>query len=236
VAQSPVDRLLLWDIDRTLVKIPGVSRDIYAAALSAVTGRELVHMPETGGKTDRELIEAVLLFHGVPAAPRVFDDFYAVMTSAADERRAIMRCNGRVLAGAREALAAFAGLPGVVQSVVTGNIRPIALQKLAVLGLADVIDFEVGGYGSDDSTRAVLVRRAWQRAERKYGQTFAADRVVVIGDTPHDVVGARENDVIAIGVATGNSTEEELVAAGAHVVLPSLADTAAVMAAVLAAH
>jgi phosphoglycolate phosphatase-like HAD superfamily hydrolase len=228
-----VDHLLLWDIDRTLVRIPGVSREIYAAALSAVTGRELVHMPETGGKTDRELIEAVFMVHGVPAEPRLFDDFYAVMTSAADERRAVMRTNGRVLAGAREALAAFAGVPGVVQSVVTGNIRPIAHQKLAVLGLADVIDFEVGGYGSDDSTRAVLVRRAWLRAERKYGQSFAPDRVVVIGDTPHDVVGARRNDVVAIGVATGSSTEDDLLAAGAHVVLPNLADTAAVLAAVL---
>jgi phosphoglycolate phosphatase-like HAD superfamily hydrolase len=228
-----VDHLLLWDIDRTLVRIPGVSREIYAAALSAVTGRELVHMPETGGKTDRELVEALLMVHGVPAEPRLFDDFYAVMTSAAGERRAIMRTNGIVLPGAREALAAFAGMPGVVQSVVTGNIRPIAHQKLAVLGLADVIDFEVGGYGSDDSTRAVLVRRAWLRAERKYGQGFAPDRVVVIGDTPHDVVGARRNDVVAIGVATGGSTEDDLWAAGAHVVLPNLADTAAVLAAVL---
>jgi phosphoglycolate phosphatase-like HAD superfamily hydrolase len=228
-----VDHLLLWDIDRTLVRIPGVSREIYAAALSAVTGRELVHMPEMGGKTDRELIEALFMVHGVPAEPRLFDDFYAVMTSAADERRAVMRSNGRVLAGAREALTAFAGMPGVVQSVVTGNIRPIAHQKLAVLGLADVIDFEVGGYGSDDSTRAVLVRRAWLRAERKYGQSFAPDRVVVIGDTPHDVVGARRNDVVAIGVATGSSTEADLLAAGAHVVLPNLADTAAVVAAVL---
>jgi phosphoglycolate phosphatase len=58
--------------------------------------------------------------------------------------------------------------------------------------------------------------------------------VVVIGDTLHDVDAALNHSGIAIGVATGRHSEQELHDAGAQVVLTDLSDTAAVLAAVLA--
>jgi phosphoglycolate phosphatase-like HAD superfamily hydrolase len=121
----------------------------------------------------------------------------------------------------------------VAQSLVTGNIRPIAHEKLSAFGLGGWLDFEIAGYGSDGGARSMLVRLARERSEAKYGKAFAAKRVVVIGDTQHDIVGALDSGVVAIGVATGRTTADELTAAGAQVVLPSLADTAAVMHAVL---
>ena len=63
---------------------------------------------------------------------------------------------------------------------------------------------------------------AIRRAERKYGVRFDARRVVVIGDTPHDIKGAHDNGAVAVGVATGGSSAEELTAAGADVVLADL--------------
>jgi phosphoglycolate phosphatase len=116
---------------------------------------------------------------------------------------------------------------------VTGNVRENAYEKLSMFGLTDHVDFEVGGYGSDDGKRATLVRLAMQRAGRAYGRTYRGDQVTIIGDTPHDIVGALENGAWAIGVATGHSTAEQLAAAGAGVVFASLSDTDEVVRAVL---
>jgi phosphoglycolate phosphatase-like HAD superfamily hydrolase len=132
-----------------------------------------------------------------------------------------MREAGERLPGAQQAIAALVGTV-TAQSVVTGNARAIAKIKLEALDLAEHIDFEVGGYGEDGADRAVLVRLAIQRAERKYGVRFDPRRVVVIGDTPHDIKGAHDNGAVAVGVATGGSSAEELTAAEADVVLADL--------------
>jgi phosphoglycolate phosphatase len=227
-----VERLVLWDIDRTLVSAGSVSMEIFAAALLAVTGRELEQLPDTGGRTDRDLVGSVLVAHGIAVHDEVFEVFFAELVLASQARVADMRTRGRALPGARAALEALAEIPGVVQTVVTGNLVSIAEQKLSVFGLADLIDFQVGGYGSDSVDRADLVRLSRERAMSKYGTAVADERVIVIGDTIHDIAGALANGVVAVGVASERIPAADLRAAGAHVVLPSLADTAAVVAAV----
>ena len=67
---------------------------------------------------------------------------------------------GHAMPGAADALAALAAIPGVVQSVLTGNVAPNAALKLATFGLDRFINFEAGAYGSDDSDRPALVRLA----------------------------------------------------------------------------
>jgi hypothetical protein len=93
-------------------------------------------------------------------------------------------------------------------------------------GPGDGLDFSVGGYGDDGSDRADLVRLARKRASEKYGHDFAGTRAVVIGDTPHDVRGALDADALAVGVASGRHTSDELRQAGAHVVLAGLTEFA----------
>jgi phosphoglycolate phosphatase-like HAD superfamily hydrolase len=121
----------------------------------------------------------------------------------------------------------------VVQSVVTGNIREAAYEKLSAFDLLGPIDLEVGGYGCDSGARSVLVRLARERAQVKYTVALPARQVVVFGDTSHDIEAARANGAVAIGVATGSCSAQELVDAGADAVLPSLADTDAVLRAAL---
>lgn len=67
--------LILWDIDRTLLTIEGVGRDLYAAAFREVTGRELEQMPPMGGKTEHELITTVLAAHGVEGTEQRHSEF-----------------------------------------------------------------------------------------------------------------------------------------------------------------
>lgn len=226
--------LTLWDIDHTLLTIGEVSREIYELAFAEVIGQPLRELADMTGRTERAILAETLALHGVSDPERKFDDCYVALARAADKLRARMCTAGHRLLGAAEALAALAE-HNVVQSVVTGNLEPIAITKLEVFQLAEFLDFEVGGYGSDGDTRRPLICQAWQRAEHKYRQTFQPDRVVIIGDTPLDMAAAHEVGVRAIGVATGSSTVDELTAAHADAVLPDLTDTAAVIQAIYGA-
>jgi phosphoglycolate phosphatase len=223
--------LILWDIDHTLVDMGSVSRELYAKAFAWVTGQPLRELPETAGRTDQAIFLHTLALHGLSERQVELNEFYTALAAAADEMRDKIRTAGRRLAGTREAIACLAR-DDVVQSVVTGNLRPVASIKLETFDLAEHIDFEIGGYGSDDGARAVLVRLARERAERKYGITFPSKHVVVIGDTPYDMLAAYEAGVHAVGVATGVSTMAELAAAKADVVIPDLTDTEAFVQAV----
>lgn len=214
---------MLWDIDKTLVDIGAVSREIYSEAFESVTGQVLSSVPNMAGRTDRDLTMEALRLHGIARPESYLAPFYEALVHIALARQEDIRRRGRRLPGALNAVLKL-DRPGVVQSVVTGNVRPIAELKLGACGLAGYIDFDIGGYGWDGSRRATLVRLARQRAAGKYGE-LDAGRVVVIGDTVHDIAGAQANGALAIGVASGATTMNELAAAGADVVLPSLDDT-----------
>ncbi len=226
--------LLLWDIDHTLIAISGVGREIYSQAFERVFGRPLVHIADMSGRTEYAITRDTLALNGVepdhPDHPdRSAEAFYAALTQVALPLADRMRDEGRTLPGAREALAALDS-DGNVQSVVTGNLPDIAAAKLKAFDLDGFLDLEIGGYGDIARDRAVLVRMAIELAEEKYDVAFGAENTVVIGDTTHDVKGALDNGALAVGVATGVSSLDDLQAAGAHVVLPDLADLAALHA------
>ena len=228
----PVERLVLWDIDLTLVNMAGVGHALLAHALRATTGVELVHRPDLGGRTDRDLVTEVLTRHGVTVAEPLIERMYLEMAAAAHERTGHMRSVGTALPGALAALAALATIPGVVQTVVTGNTAPTARLKLAAVDLDSFIDFDIGGYGSESTIRGELVNLARSRAALKHGVTLTDKAVIVIGDTVNDIIGAKYSGAIAMAVATGRTPAAELHAAGADLVLTSLADTRAVITAI----
>jgi phosphoglycolate phosphatase-like HAD superfamily hydrolase len=231
VTELSPSRLVLWDIDHTLVNVGGISRTLYERAFSAVTGGQLRALADPTGRTERAILAETLALHGLDPTDEL-DDFYAALTVAANELREEMRASGRALPGSAEAVKALAEV-GAIQSVVAGNIRGVAVVKLQAFGLDGQLDMDIGGYGSDGDTRPPLIRAALARAEAKYGRAFAPADVVVIGDTPLDVVGAHQVGVAVVGVASGSSSLVELRAAGADAVVPDLTDTDRLLALVL---
>lgn len=213
---------MLRDIDRTLVSMVGLGSEIYALAFRTATGRDLEHFPDFAGRTDYELATATLAMHGIELRDGLLDEFLAALGRGTADRLADIRITARVHAGAHAAIEAFAGLRASVQTVATGNVPAAARTKLAAFGLDLHLDLDVGGYGSDTPDRAVLVGLARERAERKYRVRVADRRTLVVGDTPNDIGAARANGFVAIGVATGRFTADELREAGADLVLASL--------------
>ncbi|MGH3661667.1 MAG: HAD family hydrolase [Micromonosporaceae bacterium] len=220
--------LVLWDIDRTLISVGGVSRELYQRAFQQVTGQPLRELAEFAGRTERAILTQTCAMHGIPENEIPFSDFYRALAEAAHHLRDEMARRGRVLPGVEDAVKALLVEP-VVQSVVTGNIPPIAITKLEAVGLPPGIDLEIGGYGSDDGERAPLIRAVRRRATQKYQVAYEPRRVVVIGDTPRDIEGAHQAGVRCVAVATGVYTLEELSRHQPAAVFPDLTDTTALI-------
>jgi phosphoglycolate phosphatase len=249
-------RLVLWDIDHTLVSICHVGHDIYDLAFTEMFGRPMpdISAVPMAGRTERAIALDVLTVAGVPDPRAQIDAFQQIQAFRAASLAGRVREFGRVLAGVPEALAAVAaGRPGVrvVQSLLTGNLRAMAEVKLGALGLLDdgsPLDLDAGAYGTESEIRADLVPVARRNAAARYGgrsrgaqpggadladADFGGMATVLVGDTPLDIEAALNTGARAVGVATGRYSVAELTAAGAHAVLPDLADTAQVSAAIL---
>ncbi|MEU4563700.1 HAD family hydrolase [Actinoplanes sp. NPDC023936] len=212
-------RLVMWDIDYTLLRGGGVAARSWKAAFTEVTGVAWQDTPVFGGRTDLDICAEVFATHGVTDCTP--ERFFARYIEMVHEVRHEFAEQGALMPGVREVLTRLRGRPEVVQTLVTGNVPEVARAKVAAFGLGDEFDTEVGGYGTDDSVRATLVKRSLERAEAKYGEPF---RPVVIGDTVNDVRAALANGAVAVAVATGATTAADLLAAGAHTVLPDLSD------------
>lgn len=219
----------MWDIDYTLLRGGGVAATAWKAAFTELTGVAWRATPNFGGRTDLDICAEVFATHGVTDCTP--ERFFARYVEEVHGSRHLFAEQGSLLPGVRGVLDALGGRADVVQTLVTGNVPQVAAAKVAAFGLADAFDAEIGGYGTDDSVRATLVRRCLERAEAKYGERF---RPVVIGDTTNDVSAALANNALAIGVATGSTSMDTLVLAGAHAVLPDLSDVDAAVATITA--
>jgi phosphoglycolate phosphatase-like HAD superfamily hydrolase len=234
--------LVLWDVDQTLAETDGVGRHLYQLAFTEMFGGVLPRPGSMAGRTDHAIALEVLTLAGVPEPRRQVRAFEALLAAYAPGLADLVRERARALPGAAAAMAAVAGgaavagahrAGGVVQSLLTGNIRALAEVKLGPLGLTEHLDLAVGAYGDASEVRADLVPLARGLAALAYGQDFDGTATIMVGDTPRDVEAALVTGARAVGVATGSYTAAELAAAGAHAVLDDLADTRQVLAAIL---
>ncbi|MEU4347157.1 haloacid dehalogenase-like hydrolase [Streptomyces sp. NPDC023838] len=218
--------IVLWDIDHTLIENSGVSKEIYAAAFAAVAGRTPCHPARTEGRTDRLILAEMFRDHEME--PPAWERIVVALEAAGAGREADLAARGRALPGVREALAAVAAEPGVVSSVLTGNIAANAGVKLRAFGLDVLLDMACGAYGEHSEDRAALVKVAREHIQQAHGLPHDTP-VVLIGDTPRDVQAAHDSDAHVIAVASGIHSVDELRAAGAPVVLSDLRDVSALV-------
>ncbi|WP_129672512.1 HAD family hydrolase [Candidatus Chloroploca sp. Khr17] len=226
-----MDRLVLWDVDGTLLSTDGLAAEAMRATMREVVG-PTAPMARTAyaGKTDWQIIREsfpTLAPEAIAAQLHAFTVSYARRLEA--QRDELAR-RSQLFPGVQAALEALAGR--VRQAPLTGNIAAVARIKLAAVGLVAHLDLAAGAYGDDHHHRPELVPIAAARAAARYGRPFAGHEIVIVGDTPHDIACGKANGTRTVGVATGPYPFDELVRCNPDVVLTDLRDTEAVIRAV----
>ncbi len=201
-------RLVLFDIDGTLVHTGGAGTKAFSHTFASVFG--LKHGAERmkfAGRTDVSLVREFFGIHGVPASVENLGDFFENYVFWLEH--IVAQSTGGECAGVRNFIEDLLALPQPpMLGLLTGNIRLGAQIKLRRFGLWD--HFVMGGFADDHEERNHIAVAALARARRVLDPHLQPQEVVVIGDTPHDVRCGKFIGAKTIAVATGGSTFEEL--------------------------
>ena len=229
-------RLVLFDIDGTLLLSGGAGKRAILAAIADVAGieGEALHGVRFDGKTDPQIVTELFEAAGTPlGGPERIDLILERYLVHLESDLTTNTHLATVMPGIHPLLEALGSDPGVVVGLLTGNIARGATIKLAAAGIPSG-QFQVGAYGSDHAVRSSLPPIAAERAMPLFGRVPRGAEVVIIGDTPADVTCGQSLGATSIGVATGHYTVDALADAGAHWVFSDLGDTERVHSAILA--
>ena len=207
--------MLLWDVDGTLITESRSGRIWYDEALASVLARGDVTPPEhTAGLTDYSIVERMLMregFSGSQVTALVPVVLHRLEQLSHENRESIVHDRDE-LPGARAFVEARPG-PPFVHALLTGNTRHRALIKLGAFRLDELFDIRCSGFGERTAERWRLIEEARERTGlllRGDAAAVSRESVVVIGDTPADILGARRAGVSAVAVATGKYDRDEL--------------------------
>jgi phosphoglycolate phosphatase-like HAD superfamily hydrolase len=193
---------VLWDVDGTLLRTPGIGIAAMHRALERVVGVAPTEMVRFAGMLDSEIVLSYL--EAMKADPAVH--LQPVLAASVEELEAVREDvaeRGWVLPGVTEALAALDKERGVRQTLLTGNVRANAILKVSVLGLDPWLDLEVGAYGEDARRRHELVPVALERVATLRNRSYRRGEVWVIGDSENDLVCAKKSGARCLLVGTG---------------------------------
>ncbi len=222
--------LVLFDIDGTLVSTGGAGVRGMNAAFEALygRGRALDGVP-IAGRTDRAITsDAMRGLEVEPTDEAIIRLREAYLPHLRFELERPDDTSSRILPGVNALLDALEGEGAMVTALLTGNFEGGAAIKLGHFDLWG--RFQFGAFGDRHTNRRDLLPIALRVAEEAGCGRVAAERVVIVGDTPHDVDCAKAHGARAIAVATGLSDCQALRDAGADFVVETLEDVDAVLA------
>lgn len=227
-------RLVLFDIDGTLLNSAGMGRASMQRALGMIFGSPGNPSYRYDGKTDKQIVRDVMRMegHSDEHIDARMDELIELYLDGLRAGAKSGKFNVRPLDGVLEILDALEPRDDVVLGLLTGNVEPGARIKLQAAGI-DPDRFRVNAFGSDHEHRPALPAIARRRAGEHLGLELAGERLVVIGDTPADIECGRSLGAKAIGVASGHYTVEQLREHNPYAAFPSLANTAEVLDAIV---
>jgi phosphoglycolate phosphatase len=210
--------ICLFDIDGTLVLTGGAGQTAFAHTLTREFGIPEINRDVVfAGRSDRAIAMELFRIHGIEPSADNWRRFCAGYVESLEET--LPTHDGHVLPGVANLLAQLQSRGDVAIGLLTGNIREAARRKLSFYGLWK--HFEFGGFGDEHEDRNDIAAAALAAA-RTHGNGAASGRVVVIGDTLHDVTCGQSIGARCVGVATGHTTVDVLRTANPDVVVESL--------------
>lgn len=220
-------RLVLFDIDGTLLLTGGIGQRSARASLEWVfgtAGRLDEFYP--GGRTIEAIFRDTLLDAGISMEDYSLgrEKLYSYFLEEFIDRMGKDQHKIRALPGTLALVQALAERDDVILGLTTGNHERTARYKLSAAGF-DLNNFKVGAYGDESAHRPDLIRMAKERAEALTGQSFDGRRTVMVGDTTRDVLSAREAGAVSIAVSSGTDTSGLLERVLPDHLLPTLLAT-----------
>ncbi len=221
MANKPRMKLVLFDIDGTLLDCGPQVRPLFASSLIDVYGTTGdLDGYDFAGRTDPRIVIDLMTAAGVPE--REAREKMPSMRRLYVERlaRALDRSRMRLLPAVEDLLQRLAAREDVALALLTGNWEPGARAKLERFDLNRFFSF--GAFGCDGIDRTELPPVALERAERAMGRRFQAEETLIIGDSRFDVVCAKAHGIPCLAVATGRTPAAALREEGADWVVPDL--------------
>jgi phosphoglycolate phosphatase len=222
-------KLVLFDIDGTILWSDGAGRRAMTEALTTVFGGAGPTDYRYDGKTDPQIVRDLMRADG-HTDDTIDERIDPLMQRYLGglERELAGGTRAHVFDGVRDLLDLLEARDDIILGLLTGNLREGAAIKLRAAEI-DIDRFKVCAFGSDHHARAELPALAQRRAKEELGLDIPGDHIFVIGDTPADITCGQSIGARAIAVATGRYTPEELARHHPYALFSSLADTAAVM-------
>lgn len=226
-----VRRLVLWDVDGTLLRAGDIGAAVFDHAIEEVLGRRPSERIRMSGKTDPLIVREYLAIMQEKETPELVAAILERMQDALARASAagVLSQEGSACPGVEDVLGGLAATEGVAQTLLTGNVYANAVVKVTAYGLEKWLDLGIGAYGSDSEDRNQLVPVALRRLDQAEGVRLAPSDVWVVGDTPRDLACARAAGAKCLLVATGRYTYSELAGLGADAAVADLTDSAAIL-------
>jgi len=211
-------RLILFDIDNTLLNTGGAGGLGMNLAFQDMFGiSDGFANVEFSGRTDLYILSEGLRQHGISGGlethlPEFLRSYHHHLKRTLNER------NGNLEPGFPHLLETFQQRDSVRVGLATGNFSEAAWMKLEHYGIRQY--FEFGAFGEESLDRAEMLRVGI----RRFASGLTPTDVLVVGDTPHDISAALDNGLVAVGVATGSYTVDQLRESGAQLVFQDFSD------------
>jgi phosphoglycolate phosphatase-like HAD superfamily hydrolase len=222
-------KLILFDIDGTLVLTGGVAVGLMTEVISGVASLPISwSLSDFIGNTDQNIIHTLLHRNGIGEAgiPEMTE---SILKKYLDRLQVELPKDGviQILPGVQKLLQTLKQDQGFSLGLVTGNMLAAARIKLSVGQLFDF--FPIGAFGDDALKREQLPPFAIQRAEKYYGHFFEKKDIWIIGDSVNDIRCAQNNHLNCLAVASGHTSKIELEAFHPTVLFDDLSDTDAIL-------
>lgn len=226
-----MQRLILFDVDQTLISTRGGDRKALNTAFSELHGiEEAFEGIGFGGRMDLSIMDQVYSHWGVKQGDRRLEDFKSRYFELLEQVLKDWE-SGIVYPGIPDLLKALDSKAEVQLGLATGNFRESAFIKLQKYGLHGF--FEEGGFGGDHPERPEVVADAIAKCQTLSGQVYDRKDIFVIGDSISDVEAGRANGINSVAVATGHYDTEKLRSLDPTFVFEDLSNTEVVLAALL---